>query len=57
MGTIAKVIPAYPGYGKTIILECDVNDLPSSKKVLAKDLDTIYFIYAHLTSDKCIGRR
>lgn len=50
VGTIAKVIPAYPGYGKTIILECDVNDLPSSKKVLAKNLDTIYFIYAHLNS-------
>ena len=43
---IAKVIPSYPGYGKTIILECDVNDLPASKKALVKNLDTIYFIYA-----------
>ena len=50
VGTIAKVIPSYPGYGKTIILECDVNDLPASKKYLAKNLDTIYFIYAHLNS-------
>uniref|UniRef100_UPI00125E1F33 M23 family metallopeptidase n=1 Tax=Acinetobacter sp. TUM15509 TaxID=2609154 RepID=UPI00125E1F33 len=50
VGTIAKVIPSYPGYGKTIILECDVNDLPASKRALAKNIDTIYFIYAHLNS-------
>lgn len=50
VGTIAKVIPSYPGYGKTIILECDVNDLPVSKKSLAKNIDTIYFVYAHLNS-------
>lgn len=50
VGTIAKVIPSYPGYGKTIILECDVNDLPVSKKALAKNIDTIYFVYAHLNS-------
>ncbi|MBR5504555.1 MAG: M23 family metallopeptidase [Methanobrevibacter sp.] len=50
VGTIAKVIPSYPGYGKTIILECDVNDLPASKKALVKNLDTIYFIYAHLNA-------
>ncbi|MDG9799834.1 M23 family metallopeptidase, partial [Acinetobacter johnsonii] len=50
VGTIAKVIPSYPGYGKTIILECDINDLPVSKKALAKNIDTIYFVYAHLNS-------
>ena len=50
VGTIAKVIPSYPGYGKTIILECDVNDLPVSKKALVKNIDKIFFVYAHLNS-------
>ncbi|WP_374573256.1 LysM peptidoglycan-binding domain-containing protein [Acinetobacter sp.] len=50
VGTIAKVILAYPGYGKTLILECNVNDLPESKRASVKNLGSIYFIYAHLNS-------
>lgn len=53
-GTIFKTIDNYPGYGKTVILECNVDDLPANKKALIKDKnqEKIYFIYAHLNSIK-----
>lgn len=52
VGKIIKTIDNYPGYGKTVILECSVDDLPANKKALVKDKNQkkIYFIYAHLNS-------
>lgn len=49
-GKIVKIIPAYGSYGKTIILECNVDDLPMAKRALAKNSNLIYFVYAHLSS-------
>lgn len=49
IGNIINVLTDYPGYGKTIILECDVNDLPLDKqRLISVKEGSIYFIYAHL---------
>lgn len=52
VGRVARVLLAYPGYGKTVILECNVKDLPEEKKKLLKNKTqgVVYFVYAHLSN-------